>query len=337
VGKGWSIFFGVVLLACLLSMVAAPLVPGWWVPEGLSTHSASVDWLFYMILGITGFFFVLTELILVVFMFKFAGQPGQKGPPASPGGPGWVGKLLAPFKAWIPDEHRLEMAWTAVPAAILLFIAFAQISAWAQVKYQSRLPGFVGDKALVQLEVSARQFEWRIRYPSLARVEDWFGKKNVLEDKDFKSFADRPQADDVHNLVNEIHIFRNHPVLIHLKSIDVLHSLNLPHFRVKQDAVPGKTIKVWFIPGHPSDPAKSKYNTKFNPETKRWEDGYNPETKKFGDTGFIWELACAELCGWGHSRMVGRIYVHENQEDFLAWLKHAEAESNRKTTAPPGK
>jgi cytochrome c oxidase subunit 2 len=41
-----------------------------------------------------------------------------------------------------------------------------------------------------------------------------------------------------------------------------------------------------------------------------------------------WELACAELCGWGHYKMRGRLYVHETKDDYLRWLKMAAEKQN---------
>ena len=78
----------------------------------------------------------------------------------------------------------------------------------------------------------------------------------------------------------------NEEILIDLKSTDVLHSFFLPNMRVKQDAVPGMKIPVWFRP---------------------------TETGKF-------DLVCAELCGWGHYKMKGRLTV-ESREDFDDWLE----------------
>src|SRR5262249_31690205 len=135
-------------------------------------------------------------------------------------------------------------------------------------------------------------------------------------------FARNPHVDDVH-VVNELHVFTNpHPqkdrdfkqfpaVVMHLRTIDVIHSLNLPYMRVKQDALPGKVIPVWFRP------------TKANTKPGVWEDGYDPTTGKTGDHNQVWEIPCAELCGWGHYRMIGRVYVHESEADFLAWLQSA--------------
>lgn len=319
-GKFWSILFGATMLACLGLFLVAPLV-GWWLPAAHSTHAWNIDFLFYVILFVTGFFFILTEAILVAFMFRYGSQ--DDGTPPKPG-PSVVGNLLRPVTGVLNEPHKIEIAWTIVPAAILLYIAFAQIGAWAEVKYQSRYQGFVGNKTPVVAEVSARQFEWRVRYPSKDRQEAFLDNK---EQDGFKKFPKSPHFDDVH-VVNEVHCYKDHPVLIHLVTRDVIHSFNLPHMRVKQDALPGKMIPLWFIP--------TEANTYKNPETGKWQDGYrlirNDKKEVIDgkrDKSRIWDLACAELCGWGHYRMVGRLYVHENKADFLEWLQATQTEQNQ--------
>jgi len=96
-------------------------------------------------------------------------------------------------------------------------------------------------------------------------------------------------------MVNDLHIPKDQDVLMHLKSMDVLHSFFVPQLRVKQDAVPGMSIPVWY------------------------------KAVKNGN----YDLVCAELCGWGHYKMKGRITV-ESGEDFARWLegvrKNQEAE-----------
>jgi cytochrome c oxidase subunit 2 len=316
----------------------APFVEGWWLPKGVSTHAANVDRLFYIILYITGIFFILTETILVVFMWRYTPRPGtatgsgggQHGS-AETGGQGSSASTTPPglLASLFHDQHRIEMAWTIVPAAILLYIAFAQVNTWADVKYRSRMPGAESaDKTPFEIEISARQFEWRMRYPSPERWALW--KKDRDKAKDF---ARNPHQDDVH-AVNELHVWTNakprdssNPkefpgFVVQLRTIDVLHSFNIPYMRVKQDSLPGKIIPVWFRPTH--------WNTKKDPKTGRWKDGYDPSTDKFGDKSQIWEIPCAELCGWGHSRMVGRVYVHRDEQDFLAWLQE-EAEKQQGT------
>jgi cytochrome c oxidase subunit 2 len=114
-----------------------------------------------------------------------------------------------------------------------LFIAIYQMDTWAGVKLDTPallpgadgVPGTPDDCAMV--EVTARQFEWRIRYP---------GPDNVLL-----------TSDDLYT-VNDLRLPINEEVVISLKSEDVLHSFFLPNLRVKQDAVPGMKQYVWFKP-----------------------------------------------------------------------------------------
>ena len=325
-GKMWALFFAVNMVAMAALCFAAPAM-GMWMPTGLSTHAADVDFLFNVILAITTFFFFLTEALLCVFMWKYdsaakealrernlagASTPGEvtvatAGPPA----------FLKPLTRMLDTQHKVELAWTIIPAAILLYIAFAQVGAWARIKYQSRLAALVGDATPVQIEVSARQFEWRMRYPSAERMRDWLNNsKDGRTASDMKSFL--PHADDVH-VVNELHVWVNNPALIQLSTRDVLHSFNLPHFRVKQDALPGKVIPVWFTPM-----LANVVRTKDSRGQDIWYDANGRDEKgQPAEKQLVWDIPCAELCGWGHFRMIGRVYVHPSQEDFLDWLEHA--------------
>lgn len=306
--------------------VAAPFVPGWWLPRPVSTHAPDTDRLFYIILGITGFFFVLTETLLVVFLWKYAHRepalatapvPAER-PPIQ--WPAW----LRPLRPIFADPHRLERTWTLIPGLILLYIAFAQVSTWAEVKYRSRMPGVDipgGPERLVplQIEVSARQFEWRMRYPSPQRWRSWKENPQLARD-----FATNPHQDDVH-LVNELHVWTNQKAadagsnrvedypafVVQLRTIDIIHSFNIPNMRVKQDSLPGKIIPVWFRP--------TKYNTHYDQQTGRWRDGYNERGE--WDSQYVWEIPCAELCGRDHARMIGRVYIHPSREDWERWLE----------------
>lgn len=151
-----------------------------------------------------------------------------------------------------------EVVWTAAPFFIVLWIGFASRSVWKKVKDPHQFPA-----AGLELAVTARQFEWNVTYPGL---------------------DGRLGTDDDFTKRNQLHVPAGTPVLVHLASEDVIHSFFLPDFRLKQDAVPGMEIKVWF---------------------------------EATDTGEF-TLACAELCGLGHYRMRASVTVHA-AEDFRAW------------------
>jgi cytochrome c oxidase subunit 2 len=308
VQKFWSILFGATMAGAFLLFLVSPAM-GWWLPKNVATYGAGIDYLFYLILAITGFFFVLTEAILVYALWRFAGQPGRKS-------------------SYTHGNHTLEIVWTIVPGVILLVLGIVQINVWAEVKFQKNMPK--PDGHTQQMEVLAKQWEWRVRYPSSARMADWEKDPNKAA-----NFAGNPHADDVY-LSNEIHVWAGgsepkdrHNVLVHLKTSDIIHSFFLPNLRLKQDALPGKTIPVWF--------AVTEHNTKDEPlvdsatQQKRWvEIGYNQKTGEYEKRDMIWELACAEFCGARHSLMRGKLYVHKDKDAFLAWLKYTEAEQNRR-------
>jgi cytochrome c oxidase subunit 2 len=286
--KWWSILFGVVMGAAALLFVVAPFA-GWWLPKNVSSFGGGVDNLFYLILAITGFFFILTEGVLVYCLYKFADRP-------------------ADAKAqYVHGNHKLEMFWTAIPAAILLLIALLQIRTWEDIKYRSRMP-----EPDAIFEVSARQFEWRVRYPTAENLgsitSEWKEKK--AEPPSAKSWSKEPHLDDIH-VVNEIHTWKDANTRLYLTTKDVLHSFYLPNLRLKQDAVPGKRIPVWF--------KATESNCEFD------ANGQLTLTP-----GLEWDLACAELCGWGHYKMIGRLYVHKDKADYERWLKHAQEEQDRK-------
>jgi cytochrome c oxidase subunit II len=159
---------------------------------------------------------------------------------------------------YIEGNSRLEMVWTTVTAVILIVLALMSRSTWADIKEH----GPPGD---VFYKVNAKQFNWEITYPG---PDGKFGTK-----------------DDV-TIENEMHVPVNKVVRIDLTSKDVIHSFFVPNLRLKQDAVPGRVIHVWF------------------------------EATEKGQ----YEIPCAELCGFGHSGMQGNLTV-QSQEDFDKWLK----------------
>jgi cytochrome c oxidase subunit II len=296
VHKWWSILFGVVMAAAALLFLVSPFM-GWWLPKNVSSFGGQVDGLYYLILAITGFFFILTEAILVYNIYRF-GEPGRRA-------------------HYVHGNHTLEVLWTVVPAAILLLIALLQVRTWEDIKYQSRMPE--PDQVL---EVSARQFEWRMRYPASQQLDlitkTW--RANKQEPALAREWSREAHADDLH-VVNGLHTWKDANVRIYLTTRDVLHSFYLPNLRLKQDALPGKTIPVWF--------RATDWNTMYDKESKTWVYGVDSATGKSNEPSQAWDLACAELCGWGHYKMQGRLYVHATYDDFRKWFDEALKEQSR--------
>jgi len=181
----------------------------------------------------------------------------------------------------------LEVGIALIEAVLL--IGFS-IPFWAR-----KVSAFPAEKDAVVVHVVAEQFSWNIHYPGPDGV---FGRTSpdlIAPDNPLGLDRTDPYAKDDITTVNQLNLPVDKPVIVHLSSKDVIHSFNLPVMRVKQDAVPGLNIPVWFTPV---------------------------------DTGHF-EIACAQLCGLGHYRMRGYLTI-QTPEDYKAWVDDQE-----KQLAPP--
>ena len=179
-----------------------------------------------------------------------------------------------------------------VVEALLLFI-FA-IPLWA-----ARVDGRPADSEALLVQVTGEQFAWNVHY---AGPDGIFGRTDIqlLDLQENPLGLDRadPAAKDDVTTLNQLNLPVNKPVIVRLRSKDVIHSFGVPEFRVKQDAVPGLTIPIWFIPNVTTAEMRTRTG--------------NPE--------FQYEIACAQLCGLGHYRMRGFVTV-QIAEEFQTWLE----------------
>src|SRR5262249_56930931 len=106
-----------------------------------------------------------------------------------------------------------------------------------------------------------------------------------------------PAAKDGVTRVNQLSLPVNKPIIVRLRSKDVIHSFGVPEFRVKQDAIPGLTIPIWFVPNVTTAEMRSRT----------------------GNAEFQYEIACAQLCGLGHAKMRGFVTVL-SAEEFQKWM-----------------
>jgi cytochrome c oxidase subunit 2 len=179
----------------------------------------------------------------------------------------------------------------AVAEAVLL-IGLA-VPLWAD-----RVDEFPAEKDSTVVRVVGEQFAWNVHYPGPDGV---FGRTTV-EKLDLQSNPlglDRsdPAAQDDVTTVNQLHVPVGKPVIVHLSAKDVIHSFGVPEMRVKQDAVPGLDIPLWWVPTVTTAAMR----------------------QQLGKPEFVYEIACAQLCGIGHARMRGFVTVHEPAE-FQKWM-----------------
>jgi cytochrome c oxidase subunit II len=157
--------------------------------------------------------------------------------------------------------------------ALLLFVAIDVTLAFRTTRdldgHFWRYPD--ADPAALRVEVTARQWAWTFR---TAGPDGAFGT-----------------ADDVVTL-NELDVPVGRPIYLKLRSRDVVHSLYLPNFRTKIDAIPGMTTRAWFQ----------------------------------ATTSGRFELGCAQHCGVSHYKMRGLLLVRD-EADYREWLARAETDS----------
>ena len=221
-------------------------------------------------------------------------------------------------------SHFSQIAEFGVIIIEAFLLVGLSIPLWSQLR--TTVPG--PDEA-IQVRVIAQQFAWNIHYPG---ADGEFGDTNIkLVDEESNPIGlvrDGKGADDIVTL-NQMHLPVNQQVLIHLSSKDVIHGFGIPEMRVKQDALPGMTIPVYFTPTMTSAEFinKIKDTNRYSPSgnymglgQETWE--IFSEEKKNEFRGF--QIACAQLCGNSHYKMRGFVTV-ETEEEFNAWLdKEAE-------------
>jgi len=164
---------------------------------------------------------------------------------------------------YITGEEKHLKRWITIPHALVLVcdvvIIVGAITVWYNIK--QNMPA-----ADETVRVIGQQWAWSFQQA---------GPDGVLD-----------TADDIRS-VGELHVKVDTTYHFELVSRDVVHSFAIPAFRLKQDALPGRTITGWFRPNRVG----------------------------------TYDIQCTQMCGLGHAMMAGRIVV-ETPQDHAAWLMH---------------
>jgi len=235
-----------------------------------SDHGVVTDRLFWITMAVTGAVFLITHVLLFWFGYKYQYDEKKRA-------------------AYYPDNNKLEVIWTLVPALVLTVLVLTGWKAWSDITAPAPENAHV-------VEILGYQFAWEIRYP---------GKDRQLGEYDYRlinatnsrgiNFSDQKALDDfgAQNIV----IPKGEPVLLMIRARDVLHSVFVPHMRIKMDAVPGMPTRFWFVA---------------NKTTAEMRE-------ELGNAEFEYELACTELCGSGHFSMKKIVTVLEPDE-YQKWF-----------------
>ena len=236
-----------------------------WMPDLASRHGAGIDAMLTYLLVAVGAMLLVSYLVLAYFIWCGSRRST-------------IGPRFATRRTEVALSVALGLGMAIVAEGGVIAIG---MPVWAE--YFDATP----PADAVTIEVTAQQFMWNVRYPGR---DGKFGRTDArrVDDTTNPLGLDRTDPDGKDDIVtlNEITVPFGRAVRIRLHSKDVIHSFFLPHFRVKQDAVPGMTPEVVFFP-----------------------------TK----TGSF-EIACAELCGLAHYRMRGFFNVVPPRE-YDEWLR----------------
>ena len=182
------------------------------------------------------------------------------------------------------DYHGARAHWSTWTEAAVAIVEIILLAAFSIPAWAARVSPAPTDALPVR--VTAQQFSWTFHY---AGADGEFGRLDPsLITPDNPTGLDRSSphaADDVVS-VNDMHLPLGRPVIVQLSARDVIHSFGVPAMRVKQDAIPGVGVPVWFTPTLPG----------------------------------TFDIACSQLCGLGHYRMRAVITVTP-PADFAAWLR----------------
>lgn len=235
-----------------------------------SEHGAVTDQLFWITMAVTGIVFIITHVLLFWFPYKYQYSENRKA-------------------SFYPDNNKLEVIWTVVPAIVLALLVIGGWKAWSDITAPAPENSHV-------VEIMGYQFAWEVRYA---------GMDNILGDNDYRltsasnvsgvDFTDKNALDDFMSPV--VVIPKGEPVLFKIRARDVLHSVFAPHMRLKMDAVPGMPTRFWFTATKTTEEMRAELN----------------------DPEFVYEIACTEICGRGHFSMRKEIRVVEPDE-FRKWM-----------------
>jgi cytochrome c oxidase subunit 2 len=194
----------------------------WWLPRNVSNFGHEIDFIFYVILWLTGITGILVFSTMIYFIVKYRRRPG-----------------VAAIHSH--GNNTLEIVWTTIPVFIFLGLAIYGNEMWARMRMEAP------PADALQVAVVGEQFGWNLRYPGpdgkLAKMD----AAKVSKENPFGIDPNDADGQDDFTTYNDMVIPVGKAVRLHLGSKDVIHSFYVPEFRLYQDMVPGRVYDfVWF-------------------------------------------------------------------------------------------
>ena len=159
-----------------------------------SEHGVKTDSMFWITMWITGAAFVITHILLFYFAFKYRYKKDAKA-------------------LYYPDNHKLELIWTIVPAVVLTILIGYGLTVWNDITDTAP------EQAEV-VEVMGAQFAWRVRYPGADNALGKYDYRKIDASNAFgMDLSDKNSHDDF--VPREIHLPKGKPVLLKIRARDV--------------------------------------------------------------------------------------------------------------------
>ncbi|MBL7926927.1 MAG: cytochrome c oxidase subunit II [Bacteroidia bacterium] len=263
---GLLIFLGIGLILFFVTIKA--YMP-YMLPEAASVHGKQTDFLldvnFIIIIAV----FVLTQIALFWFVWKYKYRKGEKA-------------------YYYPHNNTIEVIWTVAPTIVLAGLLITGLKSWNEITDNQRKDG-------MNVQIYSKQFNFVTRYSGKDNTLGQSYFMNISDDNPLGVKKEAAAMDD--KIANELHLVVNKPVMLHMNSQDVIHSMYLPHFRTQMNAVPGMTTTFYFVPTITTSEMRRKLN--------------NPK--------FDYVLLCNKICGVSHYLMNMKVVV-ESPAEFKVWL-----------------
>ena len=298
--------FGAVFV--FATVYSAWVYKDWMFGYGIGLKSASenghlLDEAFNITLIFTGIVFVLTQLVLFFYSWKYRETKNSQA-------------------EFISHDNKLEVIWTVIPAVVMTFLVVQGLNTWNTVMAdvsKEDIPVLipVEDNEYIEIEANGYQWAWQLRYPGADGLlgETYYRDIDPAANPFGQNWEDAKSLDDFYP--NEIVLPKGGKVRVRITARDVLHNFYLPHFRLKMDAVPGMPTYFVFTPKYTTD--EYRMLLKDNPNYQLPSDPKDPTSAPRWEN-FEYELACAELCGKGHYSMKKIVRI-VTVDEYKAWLK----------------
>ncbi|MCL6642007.1 MAG: cytochrome c oxidase subunit II [Candidatus Bipolaricaulota bacterium] len=247
----------VVLVVIVLGALILAASGIWWFTP-LASNWNEIDGALLLTLAVIGLAFVVLNIVLAYLVLRYRYREQSRA-------------------HFLPDNPKLEKILIGITALGIVILLAPGLLAYSRFISPPR--------DALTIEVLGEQWRWSYRYPGPDGKLGRANPKLISPKNPFGVDLTDPAALDDILSYTELHLPVGRPVVLHIRSKDVIHSFFIPSFRAKMDAVPGMVTHYWFIP---------------------------TVMGRF-------QAVCAELCGIGHHRMQSPVLV-ERVEDFQQWL-----------------